>query len=114
MREHDESESLEDKCQRFRGIVTESMVTEPVEAERDWMAKECKDAEMEKARELGMRTGGADHVFFLKLKITQFVKTCIMKKRVVGNDGKHYSVCLISFVLLFFHFLKYPSVNMDE
>lgn len=42
MREHDESESREDKYQCFRGIVTEGMVTEPDEAEREWMA-ECRE-----------------------------------------------------------------------
>lgn len=38
----DESESQDDKCQCFRGIVTEGMVTEPDEAERDCMAEAMK------------------------------------------------------------------------
>lgn len=42
MREHDESESQEDKCQYFGGVVAKSMVTEPDEAERVRMAEGMK------------------------------------------------------------------------
>lgn len=49
MRERDESESQEDKCQCFGGIVTEGLLTEPDEAER--MAegmKRCREGESQR------------------------------------------------------------------
>lgn len=72
MREHDETENQEDKCQCFRDIVTEGTITEPDEAERDWMAEGMKRLFiMEKTRESVMRTGSARHGFFF---LTKFLR----------------------------------------